>query len=132
MKLDKSTKPLLIDQPEDNLDNRYVYLDLVSDIKDIKKKRQVIIATHNPNLVVNTDSEQVIVAKFEDNPEMGQPKIKYYAGALEDPEIKKVVCSILEDGDTAFIKRERRYSLDKEKILIDKESTTVNKNSLQR
>lgn len=115
LKLDKSTKPLLIDQPEDNLDNRSVYLDLVNDIIDIKKKRQVIIATHNPNLVVNTDSEQVIVAKFEDNPIIGQPKIKYYAGALEDIDIRAEVCSILEGGDDAFIKREERYSLSKDK-----------------
>lgn len=115
LKLDKSTKPLLIDQPEDNLDNKSVYLDLVNDIRDIKKKRQVIIATHNPNLVVNTDSEQVIVAKFEDNPDIGQPKIKYYAGALEDIDIRKEVCNILEGGDIAFIKREERYSLNRDK-----------------
>jgi ABC-type lipoprotein export system ATPase subunit len=111
LKLDKSTKPLLIDQPEDNLDNKSVYFDLVDDIKEIKKKRQVIIATHNPNLVVNTDTEQVIVAKFEDNPSNGQPKIQYYAGALEDINIRKEVCDILEGGDTAFRKREERYSL---------------------
>ncbi|AUN04846.1 TrlF family AAA-like ATPase [Clostridium botulinum] len=115
LKLDKSTKPLLIDQPEDNLDNKSVYFDLVNDIRDIKKKRQVIIATHNPNLVVNTDSEQIIVAKFEDNPDMGKPKIKYYAGALEDIDIRKEVCDILEGGDIAFIKREKRYSLNRDK-----------------
>lgn len=115
LKLDKSTKPLLIDQPEDNLDNKSVYLDLVNDIREIKKKRQVIIATHNPNLVVNTDSEQVIVAKFEDNPNKGQPKIKYYAGGLEDMDIRKEVCDILEGGDIAFIKREERYSLNRDK-----------------
>lgn len=115
LKLDKSTKPLLIDQPEDNLDNKSVYLDLVNDIREIKKKRQVIIATHNPNLVVNTDSEQVIVAKFEDNPNMGEAKIKYCAGALEDIDIRKEVCDILEGGDIAFIKREERYSLNRDK-----------------
>lgn len=115
LKLDKSTKPLLIDQPEDNLDNKSVYLDLVNDIREIKKKRQVIIATHNPNLVVNTDSEQVIIAKFEDNPDIGQPRIRYYAGALEDIDIRKEVCNILEGGDTAFIKREERYSLNRDK-----------------
>lgn len=111
LKLDKSNKPLLIDQPEDNLDNRSVYLDLVADIKEIKRKRQVIIATHNPNLVVNTDSEQVIIAKFEDNPTEGECKIKYYSGALEDKFIRDEVCSILEGGDIAFEKREKRYWL---------------------
>jgi Chromosome segregation ATPases len=111
LKLDKSTKPLLIDQPEDNLDNKSVYFDLVSDFKDIKKKRQIIIATHNPNLVVNSDSEQVIIAKFEDSPLEGKPKITYSAGPLEDKNIRKEVCGILEGGDTAFIKREHRYEL---------------------
>lgn len=116
LKLDNSNKPLLIDQPEDNLDNKSVYLDLVEDIKDIKKKRQIIIATHNPNLVVNTDSEQVIVAKFEDNPNTGEPKIKYYSGALENISVRKDVCDILEGGDRAFIKREERYCLDKNNV----------------
>ncbi|MDB2105599.1 TrlF family AAA-like ATPase [Clostridium paraputrificum] len=116
LKLDKSNKPLLIDQPEDNLDNRSVFLDLVNDIKEIKKKRQVIIATHNPNLVVNTDSEQVIIAKFEDNPSEGECKIKYYAGALEDKYIRDEVCSILEGGDIAFAKRERRYLLSSKQL----------------
>lgn len=113
LKLDKSNKPLLIDQPEDNLDNRSVYMDLVNDIKEIKKKRQVIIATHNPNLVVNTDSEQVIIAKFTDSPSDGESKIKYYAGSLEDKFIRDEVCSILEGGDIAFSKREKRYVLNK-------------------
>lgn len=111
LKLDADTKPLLIDQPEDNLDNKSVFVDLVNDIKDIKKKRQIIIATHNPNLVVNTDSEQVIIAKFEDGNEDNSPKVRYVCGPLENEIIKKEVCDILEGGDVAFLKRERRYSL---------------------
>lgn len=112
LRLDNSSKPLLIDQPEDNLDNKSVYNDLVNDFREIKKKRQIIIATHNPNLVVNTDSEQVIVAKFEDNNgSSDKPKIIYSAGSLEDNEIRKQVCDILEGGDMAFSKREKRYSL---------------------
>ncbi|MCK1997491.1 AAA family ATPase [Psychrobacillus psychrodurans] len=112
LRLDSSSKPLLIDQPEDNLDNKSVYNDLVNDFREIKKKRQIIIATHNPNLVVNTDSEQVIVAKFEDsNGSEDKPRIIYSAGSLENNEIRKQVCDILEGGDTAFLKREKRYSL---------------------
>lgn len=113
LKLDKSNKPLLIDQPEDNLDNKSVYKDLVNDIREIKKKRQVIIATHNPNLVVNTDSEQVIIAKFEDNPSENEARIKYYSGALEDEYIRKEVCDILEGGELAFNKREERYFINR-------------------
>jgi len=111
LKLDNSSKPLLIDQPEDNLDNKSVYYDLVEDIKEIKKKRQIIIATHNPNLVVNTDSEQVIVAKFEENSTEGVPRITYIGGSLENIKIRKLVCDILEGGDVAFMKREQRYSV---------------------
>lgn len=112
LRLDNSTKPLLIDQPEDNLDNKSVFEDLVEDFREIKKKRQIIIATHNPNLVVNTDSEQVIIAKFEDNNDSdNKPKITYISGALENEQIKSQVCSILEGGNDAFIRREKRYSL---------------------
>ncbi|RXJ00619.1 hypothetical protein DS745_11170 [Anaerobacillus alkaliphilus] len=112
LKLDSSSKPLLIDQPEDNLDNKSVFNDLVNDFREIKKKRQIIIATHNPNLVVNTDSEQVIVASFEDNNGNGDnPKIVYHAGSLEDNDIRSKVCDILEGGNIAFQKREVRYSL---------------------
>ena len=71
----------------------------------------MIIATHNPNLVINTDSEQVIIAKFEENEIAGECKIKYISGALEDNSIKKMVCDILEGGDIAFMKREKRYNL---------------------
>lgn len=112
LRLDSSTKPLLIDQPEDNLDNKSVFNDLVTDFREIKKKRQIIIATHNPNLVVNTDSEQIIVARFEDSySNEDNPKIVYSAGSLENDEIRKHVCDILEGGDMAFLKREKRYSL---------------------
>ena len=115
LKLDNSNKPLLIDQPEDNLDNKSVYKDLVNDLKESKKKRQIIIATHNPNLVINTDSEQVIVAKFEDSLMGEGTKIQYKSGALEDKEIRESVCDILEGGDIAFIKREQRYNMSKRK-----------------
>lgn len=98
-------KPLLIDQPEEHLDNRYVYSELVPTIRDIRKKRQVIIATHNANLVVNTDAEQIIVADYSDG------IIHYTSGALEDIEIRESIKSILEGGDEAFKKREQKYNL---------------------
>ena len=98
-------KPLLIDQPEEHLDNRYVYSELVPTIRDIRNKRQIIIATHNANLVVNTDAEQIIVADYSDS------GISYISGALEDDEIRGSIKSILEGGDEAFKKRERKYNL---------------------
>lgn len=108
LRLDKSTDPLLIDQPEDNLDNKSVYDQLVEEFKIIKQKRQLLIATHNPNLVINTDAEQVIVAEYRKGSKNGY--ISYESGSIENPEIRDKICKILEGGKDAFINRERRYN----------------------
>ena len=105
------TRPLIIDQPDENLDNESIFQILVGYFRNSKKRRQIILITHNPNLVVNTDSEQVIVAKSEKDNE-GFPHITYTSGALEDAFIKEQVCNILEGGKDAFLKREKRYALD--------------------
>ncbi len=96
-------KPLLIDQPEEDLDNSYIFSQLVEAFKEAKKKRQIIIATHNANLVVNTDAEQIIVAKYIEN------TITYTAGTLENPGTRFDVKDILEGGEKAFKKREEKY-----------------------
>jgi ABC-type cobalamin/Fe3+-siderophores transport system ATPase subunit len=96
-------KPLLIDQPEEDLDNRYIYEHLVEAFKKAKNKRQILIATHNANLAVNTDAEQIIVAKYENG------AISYELGTLENPKTKKDLKQILEGGDAAFRKREEKY-----------------------
>ncbi len=96
-------KPLLIDQPEEDLDNRYIYEHLVEAFKKAKNKRQILIATHNANLAVNTDAEQIIVAKYE------KGTISYELGTLENPTTKKDLKQILEGGDAAFRKREEKY-----------------------
>jgi len=96
-------KPLLIDQPEEDLDNRYIYEHLVEAFKKAKNKRQILIATHNANLAVNTDAEQIIVAKYENG------SISYELGTLENPKTKKDLKQILEGGDAAFRKREEKY-----------------------
>jgi len=107
-------RPLIIDQPDDNLDNLSVYPSLVEYFRKRKKTRQIIIITHNPNLVVNTDAEQVIVANFDGSRD---PKIRYRSGALENTQasggtgIREDVCKILEGGTEAFQRRERKYSL---------------------
>ncbi|MET4356421.1 hypothetical protein ABIC08_006384 [Bradyrhizobium sp. RT9b] len=111
----KDTRPLLIDQPEENLDNESIYSLLASYFRKAKLRRQILLITHNPNLVVNTDAEQVIVAHcVKENG--GLPSFSYSAGALEDCEniqsTQHQVCRILEGGAAAFQKRERRYSLD--------------------
>ncbi len=123
LELDKEDKrPILIDQPEENLDNRSVYHTLVRYFRNAKKRRQVIIVTHNPNLVVNTDSEQVIVANFDRSLEEQNSRISYVSGSLENTfkddstettlekqGIREHVCEILEGGKDAFEKREKKY-----------------------
>lgn len=109
------TRPLIVDQPDENLDNESIYKLLRSYFILAKKRRQIVLITHNPNLVVNGDSEQVIVAHAERR-ENGLPHITYNSGALEnvgsgDEGIRQQVCRILEGGPDAFLKREKRYSL---------------------
>lgn len=109
------TRPLIVDQPDENLDNESIYELLTTYFKTAKTRRQIILITHNPNLVVNGDSEQVIVASASRR-ETGLPHITYRLGALENNTaegqgIRQEVCRILEGGPDAFRKRERRYSL---------------------
>ena len=110
--MDKSdSRPLIVDQPDENLDNESIYKLLTDYFKTAKSRRQIILITHNPNLVVNADSEQIIIANCERR-NNGLPHITYEAGALENSQIRKQVCRILEGGTTAFRKREQRYALE--------------------
>lgn len=104
------SRPLIVDQPDENLDNESIYNLLTPYFRLAKSRRQVIVITHNPNLVVNSDSEQVIIASG-DKQENGFPRIQYTSGALENPEIRQQVCNILEGGNDAFLRRERRYAI---------------------
>jgi len=103
-------RPLIVDQPEENLDPQSVYEDLVRYFRAAKRRRQVILVTHNPNLVVNTDADQVIVAASE-RTGPGLPLITYESGGLESDRVRKAVCRVLEGGERAFRERERRYDL---------------------
>lgn len=101
-------RPLIVDQPEENLDPQSVFDELVERFREAKKRRQIIIVTHNANLVVNTDADQVIVASC-DRHRLGQlPEITYECGGLENPFIRQRVCEILEGGERAFRERARR------------------------
>ena len=120
--------PILLDQPEDDLDNRSVYEDLVTFLKKKKAHRQIIIVTHNPNLVVGADAEVTIVAN-QSGQEVGREnkkfRFEYVSGGLEstfklEPAkesaillqkgIREHVCEILEGGREAFQKREEKYN----------------------
>lgn len=105
---DADDRPLIIDQPEESLDPKSVFNELVPLFIAAKARRQVIIVTHNANLVINTDADQIIVAEAGPHPAGGLPSIKYVAGGLENESIRKTVCDILEGGEAAFRERARR------------------------
>jgi len=102
-------RPLVIDQPEENLDPHSVYTELVTFFRNAARRRQVILVTHNANLVVNSDSDQVIVARSYRESPTGLPRFSYIAGGLEDFAIREEVCDLLEGGREAFERRRRRY-----------------------
>lgn len=99
---------MVIDQPEENLDPQSIYDELVAEFQRAKRRRQVIIVTHNANLVVNTDADQVIVARSGSHRPGQLPVITYESGGLENSVIRKAVCSILEGGERAFRERAKR------------------------
>jgi energy-coupling factor transporter ATP-binding protein EcfA2 len=105
---DADDRPLIIDQPEENLDPKSVFDELVGLFLRAKSKRQVIMVTHNANLVVNTDADQIIVADAGPHPPGELPPITYLSGGLESAHIRKAVCDILEGGEQAFQERARR------------------------
>lgn len=117
--------PIIIDQPEDDLDNRAIFTELVAYLKDKKTLRQIILVTHNANVVVNADSELVVVANQHGShsPNNDDKKFQYKHGSIESllknssdsastldrKSIKEHICEILEGGDKAFKLRERKY-----------------------
>lgn len=105
---DADDRPLIIDQPEENLDPKSVFEELVSLFIDAKMKRQVVMVTHNANLVINTDADQVIVAEAGPHTRGALPLITYTGGGLENAAIRKAGCDILEGGESAFQERARR------------------------
>jgi energy-coupling factor transporter ATP-binding protein EcfA2 len=110
--LDKwDSRPLLIDQPEENLDPSSIYDDLVPFFRDAAKRRQIIMVTHNANLVVNTDSDQVIVASSRRIGAKKLPEVTWIAGGIEVPTIRAEICRLLEGGVVAFERRGRRYGV---------------------
>lgn len=128
--LSKSKSPILIDQPEDNLDNRSITKDLVYYLKNKKLERQIIVVTHNANIVVNSDAENIIIAnqKGQNNIESTSIyKFDYINGAMENTfpintnetdllksmGIREHIAEIVEGGKIAFKKREEKYRFNK-------------------
>lgn len=105
--IDDEKTPLVIDQPEDNLDNESVFKMLTKFIKHAKKQRQIIIVTHNPNLAVGADAEQIIYVEI--NKDGGRNEVKVETGSIENPQINKRIVDILEGTMPAFDKRKLKY-----------------------
>lgn len=100
----ESENPLLIDQPEDNLDNSFIFEAVVANIQTVKATRQLIFVTHNPNIPVLGEAERVVV--MESDGERGK---KTREGTVD--ECKESIITLLEGGEEAFIKRGKRYKL---------------------
>jgi len=128
--LAESKSPILIDQPEDDLDNKSISDDLITFIKKKKIERQIIVVTHNANVVVSGDAEQVIVANQQGNTTPNNKfRFEYRTGSIEDDlpvydesgtiihgilnaqGIQQHICDILEGGEKAFAKRKNKYNI---------------------
>jgi ABC-type cobalamin/Fe3+-siderophores transport system ATPase subunit len=110
--LRQSAGTLIIDQPEDDLDNK-VMMDIVRLIRKSKTSRQLIFSTHNSNLVVNGDADKVIVMRAtvpEDRPDADTARIRADVdGAIETPRVRDEITHIMEGGMEAFDLRSRKY-----------------------
>jgi ATPase subunit of ABC transporter with duplicated ATPase domains len=103
--LSQGTMPLILDQPEDDLDNSLIYELVVEQLRQSKEKRQIIVVTHNANIPVNGDSEHIIVMDSESK--QVRPKV---AGSIEEDAIKRAICDVMEGGTEAFGMRYQRYA----------------------
>jgi len=108
--IDKGDMPLLIDQPEGNLDNHTVAKVLVDCIREARKRRQVFIVTHNPNLAVVCDADQIVHASMD---KMNGNAVTYTTGSLENPITSQHVTDVLEGTRWAFGVRRDKYEVGK-------------------
>lgn len=99
------TRPLLMDQPEDDLDNSYIFSTLVKEFRESKQKRQIIISTHNPNIPVAADAENIMVLRYN-----GYHGYLSDNGAIDSEKIASAVLEIMEGGREAIKRRIGKYS----------------------
>lgn len=128
--LAESKCPILIDQPEDDLDNRSVFDELIPFIRRKKKERQIIVVTHNANVVLGADAEEIIIAnQTGSKSENKEKRFEYRSGAIENDTpiytadgniekgilnakgIQQHICDVLEGGEVAFEKRKNKYRI---------------------
>jgi ATPase subunit of ABC transporter with duplicated ATPase domains len=109
-------EPLVLDQPEDDLDTEWITQLVVKQLRSSRWTRQLIVVTHNANIPVNADAERVIVLENHDgairvretrDPSGGRVA---HIGALEQPPVRRDIQQIMEGGVAAFVRREKRYN----------------------
>ena len=101
--LAQGTTPIIIDSHDEHMDNEFIMDELVGALREAKEYRQVIIASNNGNVVVNSDAEQVFIANFSDG------RIWYFSGSLEEPTVRDAALRVLEGGADAFRMRREKY-----------------------
>lgn len=100
-------EPLVLDQPEDDLDNHLIYELIVTQLREVKRHRQILVVTHNPNIVVNGDAELVVALAARN----GQTQ-KECEGSLQERRVRDTICEVMEGGRDAFEERYRRIALE--------------------
>jgi hypothetical protein len=106
----ESKIPLIIDQPEDDLDNKFIYEDIVTKLRQEKERRQFLIATHNANIPVLGDAELILVIKAETENGGLRGKVER-SGSIDDPDLREAVELVLEGGKQAFELRKLKYGI---------------------
>lgn len=101
----KENNVLIIDQPEDDLDNQTIYDEVIKELKKLKGKMQFIFATHNANIPVLGDSEKVVACSYDEK------KISVHSGTIDNHETQRFIVDIMEGGDEAFNRRKNIYSI---------------------
>lgn len=104
--LAQGDKPIIIDSHDDHLDNEFIMDELVRAIRQAKTYRQVILASNNGNVVINSDAEQIVIAKRDAG------EISYISGSIENPVIRDRAVKVLEGGSDAFRQRQQKYRLE--------------------
>lgn len=99
-------EPMILDQPEDDLDNHLVYDLIVRQLRENKQRRQILVVTHNPNIVVNGDAELVLALDFR----AGQSHV-VQQGGLQNRDVRQEICRVMEGGEEAFDKRYNRIRI---------------------
>jgi len=102
----ESNSPLIIDQPEDNLDSEFIFHSLVPVLRAAKERRQIIVVTHNPNIAVLGDAEQIVALKSTSD-----KGVVVARGSIDETKTKQLACQILEGAEEAFRRRAKMYGV---------------------